>query len=41
MERNCLIANPISGNGNGKVCLERAKALLDAKGVSYVARDST
>ena len=41
MERYCLIANPISGNGNGKVCLERAKALLDAKGVSYVARETT
>ncbi len=38
MERYCLIANPISGSGNGKIYLERAKQILDAKGVDYTIK---
>ena len=40
MERFCLIANPISGNGNGRIYLERAKALLDARGVDYAVKET-
>ena len=40
MERFCLIANPVSGNGNGTVYLERAKKLLDARGVTYAVKET-
>lgn len=40
MERYFLIANPVSGNGNGKVCLEEARKILDARGVDYAVRET-
>ncbi len=40
MERFCLIANPTSGNGNGKIYLERAKQLLDARGINYAVKET-
>ena len=40
MERYCLIANPTSGNGNGRICLDRAKQLLDARGIDYAVKET-
>ena len=40
MERFCLIANPVSGSGNGKTYLEQARRILDARGVDYAVKET-
>ena len=40
MERFCLIGNPTSGNGKGGQYLERAKAELTARGVSFAVKET-
>ena len=40
MERFCLIANPISGSGNGKTYLQQARKILDARGVDYCVKET-
>ncbi len=40
MERFCLIANPISGSGNGKTYLEQTRRILDARGVDYAVKET-
>ena len=40
MERFCLVANPVSGSGNGKKYLEQVRAILDARGVEYAVKET-